>query len=424
MSLFSNRTFLKLFLASFTSQLGTIVGNMAFAFYLLDHFSNQPSYATLAEMMYALPTLAVFFIVGVIADRVDRRRIAEYSDWVRAGLTLILFIAISMKVLPVVFFILFLRSAVSKFFQPAESSMLQGILSKEQYTQASGLNQMIFGVFMLFGVGLGAISYQYIGIQGAVMVDGFSFIISALLIHFCRISESVRLPNGKADWKNMKLSVLTRDFKAGLSYILQHHLLLMLISGFFIFGLINGAFAVLPLFTMKYKLAPDTYERFTTLFAIFLGIGFLIGSVIGTSIAKLVKPHQIMIAGLFAAAGVTMILGFINHVWLYLILFFVLGLFLAPVNIAIGGWKPAIVEPAYMGRVNAWIDPLMMLAHSIALGLIALVYPHFVGLSVIYYGIGIALFSVFLIYAITLPKLSRVDSQVQVQVQSQADSIV
>ncbi|MCL6457420.1 MAG: MFS transporter, partial [Gorillibacterium sp.] len=372
---------------------------------------SQPSYATLAEMMYALPTLVVFFIVGVIADRFDRKRIAEYSDWIRAGLTIILFIAISMKALTFVFFILFLRSAVSKFFQPAESSMLQGILSADQYTQASGLNQMIFGVFMLFGVGLGAISYQYIGIEGAVVVDGISFVISALLIHFCKISESVRLPNGQAHWKDMKLSVLTEDFKAGLSYILQHRLLLMIISGFFIFGLINGAFTVLPLFTMKYKLAPDTYERFTTLFAIFLGIGFLMGSVIGTSIAKLAKPHQIMIACLFATAGLTATLGFINRVWVYLVLIFIIGLFLAPVNIAIGGWLPAIVEPAYMGRVSAWIDPLMMLAQSIALGLIALLYPHVVGLSIIYYGMGLAVFSVFLIYFITLPKLTRMDSQ-------------
>lgn len=417
MSLFANRTFLKLFIASFASQLGTIIGNMAFAFYLIDHFSSQPSYATLAEMMYTLPTLAVFFIVGVMADRFDRKRIAENSDWIRAGLTVILFITISMNILPLVFFILFVRSAVSKFFQPAETSMLQGILSPEQYTQASGLNQMIFGVFMLFGVGLGAIAYHLVGIKGAMIIDGISFVVSALLIRYCKISEEIRLPNGRTSWKDMKFSVITQDFKAGLAYILQHRLLLMIISGFFIFGLINGAFAVLPLFTMKYKLAPDTYERFTSLFAIFLGIGFLAGSIIGTAIAKLVKPYQIMITGLFFTAGLTFALSSIVNVWLYLALILVTGLFLAPVNIAIGGWLPALVEPSYMGRVSAWIDPLMMLAHSIALGLIALFYPHVVGLSAIYYGIALAILVVCLIYLFTLPKLSRehsekVDSQV------------
>jgi len=407
MSLFANRTFLKLFLASFASQLGTIIGNMAFAFYLLDRFSNQPSYATVAEMMYALPTLAVFFIVGVIADRFDRKKIAENSDWVRAGLTVLLFAAISMNILPLAFLLLFARSAVAKFFQPAETSILQGIMSPEQYAQASGLNQMVFGVFMLFGVGLGAIAYQTIGIKGAIILDGTSFIISALLIRFCRIKEEVRLPNGRTTWKELKWSTLTKDFKDGLSYILAHRLLLMLIAGFFVFGLINGAFAVLPLFTLKYKLAPDAYERFSSLFAIFLGLGFLGGSVIGTAIAKHAKPYQIMITCLLVASGLTFSLGFVDNVWVYLSLILITGLFLAPINIAIGGWMPAIVEPSLMGRVSAWIDPVMMLAHSIALGLIAWLYPHTVGLSAIYFGIGIAVFAVFLMYLLTLPKLAR-----------------
>ncbi|WP_052476021.1 MFS transporter [Cohnella kolymensis] len=76
MQLFRNMTFTKLFIANFTSQLGSIVGSMAFAFYMLDRFSSQPYYTTLAELMYALPVLLVFPFVGVLADRLDRKRIA------------------------------------------------------------------------------------------------------------------------------------------------------------------------------------------------------------------------------------------------------------------------------------------------------------------------------------------------------------
>ena len=90
--LFRNPTFCKLFFATFTSQLGSVVGTMAFAYYMVDKFSEKPSLATTAELMYSLPTLAVFWIVGVIADRFDRKRIATYSDWIRAGLTLLLLI--------------------------------------------------------------------------------------------------------------------------------------------------------------------------------------------------------------------------------------------------------------------------------------------------------------------------------------------
>lgn len=75
MDIFKNRNFVRLFFAALASQMGTTVGNMAFAFFfLLDRFSSQPSYTTLAELMYSLPTIFVFLIVGVVADRFDRKR--------------------------------------------------------------------------------------------------------------------------------------------------------------------------------------------------------------------------------------------------------------------------------------------------------------------------------------------------------------
>jgi MFS family permease len=406
-NIFANRTFTKLFLASFASQLGTTIGNMAFAFYLLDRFSSQPYYATLAELMYSLPTLFVFFIVGVFADRFDRKKIAENSDWIRAGLTVLLMVALYTQVLPLVFTILFFRSAVSKFFQPAETALLQGILTEEQYGQASGLNQMIFGIFMLFGVSLGAITYTLIGIEGAVMIAAISFIVSALFIRMCQISEEVRLPNGRTHWKNINLPLIMRDFKEGMMYIIRYPLLLAIMSGFFIFGFINGGFAVLPVFTMKYKLAPDDYEKFASLFAIFLGIGFLAGSVFGSILIKKLKTYQIIITGILTSAVLIAAMGCTNNIWVYLILVWIAGLVIAPVNIAIGGWMPAIVNPARMGRVSAWIDPIMMLAQSCSLGLIAWLYPAIVSLDSIYYGIGGAVFLVFAIYLATLPRLSQ-----------------
>jgi MFS family permease len=69
MDLFRNVNFVCLFIATMASQLGTMVGNMAFTFYLLNRFSSQPFYASTAELMYTLPTLFVFLIVGVAADR-------------------------------------------------------------------------------------------------------------------------------------------------------------------------------------------------------------------------------------------------------------------------------------------------------------------------------------------------------------------
>lgn len=408
MKIFRNRNFLKLFYAALFSQLGTTIGNMAFAFYLLDHFSQQPSYATIAELMYSLPTIVVFFIVGVVADRFDRKKVAENCDWIRAALTIVLFGALFLNSVPLVFLILFLRSAVTKFFFPAENSLVQGILNKEQYAQAAGLNQMLFSIFMIFGVGIGAIIYKTIGIHGAVVVDFVSFIISGLLIRNCKIPTAARLPNGKIEWKDISIKSSVKDFKAGIVYIIKNRLLAVLVFGFFIFGIVNGSFAILPMFTMKYEFSPTNYEWYASFFALSLGLGLLTGSGIGTLIASKFKPHQLVIFPIFITSLLIFFLGVTNNVTVFLAIVFVIGMCLGPINIAIGGWMPKIVHPKLMGRVSGWIDPLMMLAQSITLGLIAFLFPKIIEtIDYLYYGMALIILLVSLFYAFTLPRLSK-----------------
>lgn len=60
--------------------------------------------------------------------------------------------------------------------------LLQGSIGHDQYVQASGLNQIVMGMFMLFGMSLGATAYHFVGIEGAIIADGASFLISGLLL--------------------------------------------------------------------------------------------------------------------------------------------------------------------------------------------------------------------------------------------------
>ena len=64
-----------------------------------------------------------------------------------------------------------------------------------------------------------------------------------------------------------------------------------------------------------------------------------------------------------------------------------------------------LVDPKYMGRVSGWVDPLMMLAHSVSLGIIAVIFPAFVKVDTIYWAVGILLMVVGCYYLLVLPKL-------------------
>jgi MFS family permease len=176
--------------------------------------------------------------------------------------------------------------------------LLQGIMDKDQYTQAAGLNQTVMGLFMLFGMGLGSLAYQHLGIEGAVIIDGVSFLVSGALIASCRFAPEVRLPNGKTSLRSLRFRQVTADFTEGYRYIRRNKLLLTLLTGFLLFGFVNGVFAVLPIFTMKYKLSPEHYQQYSALITIFLGIGFLVGSAVGSFLIQKLTRIGVLAGGL------------------------------------------------------------------------------------------------------------------------------
>ncbi|MGG0719267.1 MFS transporter [Robertmurraya massiliosenegalensis] len=405
--IFQNRNYMRLFLANFTSQLGSTIGLTAFMFYLMDRFTDQPAYASITELMYSLPTLAVFFIVGVLADRMDRQKIAYYCDWMSALLSLTLIITIYVGWMPLIFAVLFLRSAVQKFFFPAEHGMVQGILKKDDYTTAAGLNQLVMSLFMLFGNGLGVFAYWTVGVYGALVVDFLSFVISALLIRACKIHNVVRMPNGKHRFKDLNRKMMLEDFKLGFSYILKNKLLRTLLIGFFVLGIVNGGFSVMPIFMLKYKFAPDMYEQFSIVIGIVFGTGVLIGSFIASLLSQKIKLYHLIIIGLLITGVFVIASSLPNNIIIFMAVIFISSLALPLVNIGIGGWMPSIVDPKMMGRVQGMITPLMMLSQSITLGFITISFPTFLSIEALYWLVGVCIILVGVFYLFTLPKYTR-----------------
>lgn len=408
--IFKNRNFTWLFLANFTSQLGSVVGMTAFMLYLLRKFSAQPFYATITELMYTLPMIFLFFLVGVAADRLNRKKIAMYCDYISACLSILLLITIVQDWIFLSLAILFIRSGVSKFFQPAQSSLLQGILSEDQYATSAGLNQLVSSLFMLFGGAIGTIVFWKLGVEAAVIIDTISFVLSGLLIKLAKVSKEITNPKGHHSIKDLKFKMVLKDFKEGILYILNHSLLRSLLSGFFLFGVINGGFTVMPSFILKYKLAPDSYEELLIYIGVAFGTGVLLGSIIGSVLAKKVKLPYMIIIGLTISGLCVIVGGFSTSATAYIIWQFIIGLTLPIVNIGIGGWFPKIVEKRMMGRVQGWIQPIILFSQSITLGLIAVFYPTILKIEWLHAIVGASLSIVGIYYLIILPKYLKVDS--------------
>ncbi|MED1939214.1 MFS transporter [Cytobacillus firmus] len=117
--------------------------------------------------------------------------------------------------------------------------------------------------------------------------------------------------------------------------------------------------------------------------------------------------YQLIIAGLLLSGSFIIAASFAENTFIFLSLLFAAAFSLPLVNIAIGGWMPGIVEPKMMGRVQGWISPLMMLSQSITLGFIAVSFPEFLRVEMLYWMEGGCLALVGVFYSLVLPGLNK-----------------
>lgn len=403
-SIFRNTNYRNLFFASFASQLGTVTSTTAFTFYLLDQYGNKPYYATIVQMMYTLPSLFVFFVVGVLADNLNRQKITVCSDCLNACFCVLLMIAALFNQVYVIFPLLFMITAASKFFVPAQFGLIQGILSQEEYAVAGGFNQMLTSIFLLFGTALGAFFYWQLGISGAIMINCFSFLISAFLIFQCSFNSEAILPQGNRNFIDLKITSIFSEFKRGIFYCLKHRILKYLMLGTFILGFVNGGLSIMPVYLLKYKLASGYYQQAASLSGIVFGAGILTGSFVASLLVTKIKLYQLMIFGFLIASVFISSEFFVEDVPIFLVFYFLTAFSIPIVGVPFYGWLPQIVDSRFMGRVQALLDPIGNLAQTLLFVILAFTFPKEVSVEMPFLWFGGCLLVVGILYMIVLPK--------------------
>ncbi|WP_088345011.1 MFS transporter [Bacillus cereus] len=402
-NIFKNSIYRRMFIANLFSSLGSFVATTALMFHLLKEFPKNPSYATIAEMMLSIPVLCVFFLVGLVADKFDRKKVCFYSDMFSAICGVLLLISTYNNFLYYMFFSLFLISMFQRFFSPSFQSLLQGVLEKEDYAVLAGINQMIQSLFSIFGTGISIFIYWYFGINGAILVNIICFLCSGLLINSLSISEEVRLPNGIHKIKDLSMKKILIEFISGLEYTFKNRILFQLVLGFVLFGLLNGILAVLPIYTLKYKFIPNRYEEISILLGSVMGIGLLLGSFCSSFFVKRFNAKVIIVSCSLLTGFCFGICSLVNNLFLFMFFIFLSAFFVPFINVAIVGLVFNIVNPKFMGRVQSIISPIVLLFQTLGLSFVAIFYPKSISLEFLYLILFVLMFCAGMLYLFFFP---------------------
>lgn len=175
-----SRIFARLYLAQTISLLGDAFTWVGLAL-LSYQFGRERSAIILSTALTLRVTAFILFspFAGVLADRVDRKKILYTTHFIRMGIVGCLpFVQTEWQIYSLVF----LLNVFNAFFTPTYKSIIPQVVDKAYYREAVGLSTATFQLLGVLGPGLAGILAAWLGAREIFLVDAFSFIVAGILI--------------------------------------------------------------------------------------------------------------------------------------------------------------------------------------------------------------------------------------------------
>ncbi|QSF43307.1 MULTISPECIES: MFS transporter [Paenibacillus] len=362
----------------FTGKLASILGSGMYTFvvglYILKLTGSGSSFAV-TMICGMLPRIVLAPFAGVMADRMNRRRLLIYSD-LAAVLTLLLaFLAVSLggvMLLPI-YTSLVLLSVCSTFYGISVSSSLLQLVDSQYIQRAGSLNQMAGSIGNLLAPVLGGMLYAIVPFKLFMLLNAAGFTISTLMscgLRFKRdpeLTESGRSADPATqshagrDLSNM-LAELRSSLTGGISYVFKQPVIrAVLIIVFWVNFFVVSLNVVLPFVAVEnLSLSSGQYGTLNAM----LAAGMLVMSLLLSVRRQSSSPARSLIRGLaslgllFIAMALPLIFSFStgSAFMFLLVLMFLIGSTVMNINIPIQVYLQQTVEADYRGRVFAVVE--------------------------------------------------------------------
>ena len=186
------------FWSVFSGQALSLVGSSLTQFVLfwwITDTTNSISALAIAGIVGLLPQALLGPLGGTFADRHSRRAIMAAADLISAACMVVL-IALFMTgnvQLWHIYAMMFIRSAMQAFQQPAAAASTAMLVPESFLTRAAGLNQTLAGVITVAAAPLGALAISVMPIGLALGIDVMTAVLGVVPLLFFTIPQA-RVP--------------------------------------------------------------------------------------------------------------------------------------------------------------------------------------------------------------------------------------
>jgi MFS transporter, NRE family, putaive nickel resistance protein len=198
-SLRANRDFRRLFAAQLTSLVGSGVTSVALAAFAYEITGrNATAVVGTALALRILAFVIVSPIAGVLADRVDRKRMLIVADVLRVGLLgAFPFITTVWQI----YLLIFVLNAVTAFFTPTFEASIPQVVGERLYTRAIALSRVATDLESIGGPLVAGVLIALVGVRWTFWFDALTYVVSALLVWRSQVPRAPK-PTTPFPWTN------------------------------------------------------------------------------------------------------------------------------------------------------------------------------------------------------------------------------
>lgn len=310
--------------------------------WLVYDLTRSPAYLGLVGLSQAIPTILLNMFGGVVADRVDRRKLLLWTQSSNAAIVFVLATLIVTDQIQVWHLLVaaFLAGAISAFDQPARMALLPQLVERKDLMNAVALQSMVWQGSRIVGPAIGGFIISALNIAVCFYLTALAMGGMVFAIVKMRVLQGAPPPNQNH---------LGRNLAEGVTFIVKNPLFSSLIGMTFI----NSAFGMsymilLPVF------ARDVLDVGSQGFGLLMGVagvGSLVGSTTVAFLGDYRHKGRLLLAGATAFGAMLMLFAFSQSFLLSLAILFVAGvansLYMTTVNTSL----QTLVPDALRGRV-------------------------------------------------------------------------
>jgi MFS family permease len=338
-------TLRRLWYAQIVSTFGDFLALFAVITVMTFKLHATPQQVTGIQIAYLLPIALISVISGVFVDRWPVKTTLVSSDFVRAGLCLLLLFVHSVYGF---YAVLAAISVVSSFFSPAQGIAIRTAVPMHGLRSANALMQQVMFIMRIAGPSIAILLVGAFGAKICYWLDSASFLASGSLIASLTL---ILPPRSQAESTVTPKSGIPRilaDMKEGAGFILHHAGLLFVIvalaAGMFVMGCFGPLIAVY---------VRDVLHALTTTYSIvsaMIGFGLLIGVNSLNVFAKKMSNNLQVYLGLGGIALGTGLLAFVPTVATTILGCFLIGFAAAGIIVPSQTLVQQETPPELMGR--------------------------------------------------------------------------